>query len=101
VWAFGGAGGGFAMVRRCRFTPVEARVESAWFQRLQLRYEEPLSTFAFIFNPVIEARVESSWFHRLKLRYEEPLSNFAINFNLRHYSMDYHLQHRGTSFVTW
>jgi len=56
VWAFGGAGGGFAMARWCRFTPVEARVESAWFQRLQLSYEEPLSTFAFNFNPV-EARV--------------------------------------------
>jgi hypothetical protein len=43
-------------VGRCRLNPVEARVaiearvESAWFKRLRLTYEEPLSNFAFNFN---------------------------------------------------
>jgi hypothetical protein len=34
----------------CRLNPVEARVGSTWFQRLKLRYDEPLSNFAFNFN---------------------------------------------------
>ena len=31
----------------CRFNPAEACVECAWFQCLKLRYEKPLSNFAF------------------------------------------------------
>jgi len=38
------------LVGRCRFNPVEVRVESAWFQLLKLKYDEPLSHFAFNFN---------------------------------------------------
>jgi len=37
-------------VGRCRLKRVETRVESAWFQRLKLGYDEPLSNFAFILN---------------------------------------------------
>ena len=37
-------------VRRYRFTLVETRVERAWFRRLTLKYDEPLSNFAFNFN---------------------------------------------------
>ena len=32
------------------FTPCRIRVHRAWFQRLKLKYEGPLSNFAFIFN---------------------------------------------------
>jgi hypothetical protein len=43
-----------ALVGRCRLTPIEARVESAWFQststRLKLKHVEPLSKIAFEFN---------------------------------------------------
>jgi len=34
----------------CRLNPVESRVESAWFQRLKLRYDESPSNFAFNLN---------------------------------------------------
>ena len=37
-------------VGRCRLNRVETCVESAWFQRLKLNYDEPLSSFAFNFN---------------------------------------------------
>jgi hypothetical protein len=33
-----------------RFNPVEARVESDWFQRLKLIFDKLLSCFAFNFN---------------------------------------------------
>jgi hypothetical protein len=33
-----------------RLNPVDARVESAWFQRLKPRYDESLSKFAFNFK---------------------------------------------------
>jgi len=33
-----------------RLTPVRPRVDRAWFQRLKLDYDEPLSNFAFNFN---------------------------------------------------
>ena len=35
---------------RCNLKPVEARVESAWFQLLKLKYDELLSNSAFEFN---------------------------------------------------
>jgi hypothetical protein len=35
---------------RCRLNPVDARVESAGIKRLKLRYDEPLSNFAFNFS---------------------------------------------------
>jgi hypothetical protein len=34
----------------CKLKPVEASVDSGWLQRLKLRYEEPVSHFAFKFN---------------------------------------------------
>jgi hypothetical protein len=34
----------------CNLNPVRASIDSAWFQRLKLRYEEPLSNLAFKFN---------------------------------------------------
>ena len=34
-------------VRRCYSYPVESHVQSAWFQRLKLTYDELLSIFAF------------------------------------------------------
>jgi len=37
-------------VGRCRFKPVEARVASAWFQRLTLHHDELLSRLAYRFN---------------------------------------------------
>jgi hypothetical protein len=37
-------------VGRCRLKSVEARVESAWFQRMKLKYDKPLSNHAFNFN---------------------------------------------------
>jgi hypothetical protein len=37
-------------VGRCRLNPLKPRVESAWFQRLKLGYDEPLSRFAFNFD---------------------------------------------------
>jgi len=43
-------------VRRCMFKPIEPRVESAWFQR-----------------------------SNLKANWDELVSSFAFNFNLRHY----------------
>ena len=36
------------MVRRCELTPVETRV--AWFRRLKLSYDRPVSEFAVEFN---------------------------------------------------
>ena len=39
-----------AKVRRCRLYHVNTSVEGAWLQRLKLRCDEPLSTFAFNFN---------------------------------------------------
>jgi hypothetical protein len=38
------------MVRRCRLKRVKTRVESAWSQRLRLKYDEPLSKNAFNLN---------------------------------------------------
>jgi len=38
------------VVGRCRLNPVEACVESAWFQRSKLKHDEPLSHVAFNFN---------------------------------------------------
>jgi hypothetical protein len=35
---------------RCNLKGVEPRVESAWFHRLKLEYDELLSSFAFNFN---------------------------------------------------
>jgi len=37
-------------VRRCRTTPGCLWVNGAWLQRLQLKYEEALTNFAFKFN---------------------------------------------------
>ena len=37
-------------VGRCKLKPVETRVESAWFQRLKLNCDKPVSEFAFKFN---------------------------------------------------
>ena len=39
-----------AKVGRRRFTPLESRVDGAWFQLLKLSYDEPPSTFAFNVN---------------------------------------------------
>jgi len=33
------------MARRCTFNPLETRVDRDWFQRLKLKYDEPLSSF--------------------------------------------------------
>jgi hypothetical protein len=41
---------GVCVVRRCRLTPVESRVETDWFQCLKPKYDDPLSNFAFNFN---------------------------------------------------
>jgi len=41
------------LVGRCRLTPGQTRVDRvdcAWLQRLKLEYDEPRSTFAYIFN---------------------------------------------------
>ena len=38
------------MLGRCSLNPVEARVESAWFQLLTLTYDEQLSNVAFDFS---------------------------------------------------
>jgi hypothetical protein len=38
------------VVGRCKLKRVESRVESAWFERLKLRYDKLLSSFAFNFN---------------------------------------------------
>jgi len=38
------------LVGRCKLKPVETRVESAWFQRLKLKYDTPVSEFAFKFK---------------------------------------------------
>ena len=35
---------------RCRLSPGSPRVDRAWFQRLKLKYDVPLSNFAFNFN---------------------------------------------------
>jgi len=40
----------FLKVGWCKLNPVEASVDSAWFQRSKLRYEEPLSNCSFKFN---------------------------------------------------
>jgi hypothetical protein len=37
-------------VGRCRLNRVETSVESAWFHRLNLEYDEPLSNVAFNFR---------------------------------------------------
>ena len=36
--------------RRCRLSPIEARIEGAWFQRMILQHDKLLSNFAFNFN---------------------------------------------------
>jgi len=41
---------GLPSVGRCRFKRVETSVESAWFQRLKLEYDELLSNLAFNLN---------------------------------------------------
>jgi Cu+-exporting ATPase len=41
---------GSIMVGRCRMKPIEPLVESAWFQRLKLTCDTPLSKFALNFN---------------------------------------------------
>jgi hypothetical protein len=99
-----------AKVGRCR---LKLSVESTWFQRLNPKYDEPFSNFAFNFNlrryskdealdqltvdvtkyrkvwrcrlNPVEARVETNCIQRLQLKYNEPLSNFAFNFHLRRY----------------
>ena len=38
------------LVGRCMLTPGWTRVGRAWFQRLKLKYDEPLSNVAFSFN---------------------------------------------------
>jgi len=35
-------------VGRCSFTPASPQVHRAWFQRLNMKYDEQLSNFAFI-----------------------------------------------------
>ena len=37
-------------MRRCKLQVFERRAESAWFQRLKLNYDEPVSNFAFNSN---------------------------------------------------
>ena len=46
----GALGRALSVVRRCRLTPGCPRVDRAWFQRLKLDYDRPLSTFAFNLN---------------------------------------------------
>ena len=45
-----------AMVPWCKLTPVDASVESAWFQRLDPYNDELLPSFSFKFNlkPVLK-----------------------------------------------
>jgi len=89
---------------------VETRIESACLQRLKVKHDNLLSSFAFKFNlrpcnmvascalsgvesattmvgwcklTLVESRVDSACFQRLKLKYDTPLSSFAFNFNLR------------------
>jgi len=38
------------LVERCKLKPVETRVETAWCQRLKLKYDELLSSFGFNFT---------------------------------------------------
>ena len=44
------AGFGGHEAGRCRLTPVESHVESAWIQLLKVQYDKLPSTFAFNFN---------------------------------------------------
>jgi hypothetical protein len=53
---YGGVGGfssirvGDAKVRRCRLTPDWPKLDRAWIQRVKLKYDESLSSFAYNFN---------------------------------------------------
>jgi len=38
------------LVGRCRLTPGCPCVDHTWFQRVKLKYDEPLSSFAFNFD---------------------------------------------------
>jgi len=40
----------YALVGRCKLTPVEARLEGGWLPRLKLNYDILLSSVAFNFN---------------------------------------------------
>ena len=55
---------GVQAVGRRKLKPIESRVESAWFQCLNL---------------------QCAWFECVKLKYDYLLSNCAFNYNLRHH----------------
>ena len=93
---------------------VDPGLARAWYQRLKLNNDEPLSNFASNFNLclyitfldadnsgevsvdefakvtrcklTLQTRVESAWFLRLKLKYDTLLSSFAFNLRLRPYA---------------
>jgi len=83
VWAGGHVR--YQTVGRCRFKPVEPRVEStggrakAWCLRFQSEASLSLS---------ISPRVERARLQRLKLKCHEPLLDFAFKYNLRRYETE-------------
>ena len=61
-----------------------ARLTALCFQRSELNYDEPLSTFAVV---RVERGLTALGFQRLKRNYDEPLPNFAFSCKvLRPYS---------------
>jgi len=101
-------------VRRCTFTPgspcLDPGLTALGFQRLKLKCDELISSFAFNLNlrrymeeallswngvamagrnnsKGLEPRVESAGFQRLKATHVELLSNFAFKLKSRRYAM--------------
>jgi len=46
----GAVEGTLTVGERCKLKPIETRIESAWLQRSKLKYDEPVSEFAFKLN---------------------------------------------------
>jgi hypothetical protein len=97
--------------RAVQVDPIKPTLKAPGSKRLKLRYDEPLSKFAFNFNlrrysaetaleylmksppklqqgkavhvDPIKPELKAPRTQRLKLQCDEPLSRFAFNFNLR------------------
>ena len=82
--------------------PIKRTLKAPGTQRLKLKHDEPLSSYAFRFNlrrykqmnvvgwcrlTPIKPTLKAPEVKRLKLKHDEPLSNFAFKFNLRRYSV--------------